>query len=338
MKVFSISFIVLAAAFLMACRSEDGSHTQMSAEALQNKIKGAWAGQVIGCTYGGPTEFRFQKRIIPDSVVLHWSDTMMLHWMTHIPGLYDDVYMDLTFVEVMEKEGIDAPAGAHAMAYANAGYPLWHANQQGRYNVLNGMMPPQSGHWMNNPHADDIDFQIEADFAGIMNPGMPNSAAMICDRIGHIMNSGDGYYGGLYVAGMYSFAFVTDDIKEVVTRPLQLIPAESKYRQCMEDVIAGFEEHPDDWKATWQRIEDRWGEDIGCPDGVGQDFNIDATINSAYVLLGLLYGQGDFGKTMDIATVPGRIPTAIRRLLREFWAPCWVMTGFRSSGPGDSLW
>ena len=35
-----------------------------------------------------------------------------------------------------------------------------------RYNLLRGLKPPASGHWRNNPEADDIDFQIEADFIG----------------------------------------------------------------------------------------------------------------------------------------------------------------------------
>ena len=42
--------------------------------------------------------------------------------------------------------------------------------------------------------------------------------------------------------------------------------------------------------------------DIGCPEGVWNGFNIDAVINSAYVVIGLLYGEGDFFKTMDIST------------------------------------
>ena len=97
---------------------------------------------------------------------------------------------------------------SHARAFANAEYMLWHANQAARYNILNGMEPPASGHWENNPHADDIDFQIEADFAGLMNPGMVNSSSEVCDRVGHIMNYGDGWYGGVYVAAMYSLAFL----------------------------------------------------------------------------------------------------------------------------------
>ena len=51
-----------------------------------------------------------------------------------------------------------------------------------------------------SPNAYDIDFQIEADFIGLMSPGLPGAAAALSDRVGHIMNSGDGWYGGVYVA------------------------------------------------------------------------------------------------------------------------------------------
>jgi hypothetical protein len=244
--------------------------------------------------------------MIPDSIEIHWSDTMMYHWMKNIPGLYDDIYMDLTFVEVMEKEGIEAPASSHGLVYAEAKYFLWHANQQGRYNILNGMQPPESGHWLNNPHADDIDFQIEADFAGIMTPGMPNVALEICDRVGHIMNSGDGYYGGVLMATMYSYAFVSDDINAIIHNALAHIPEQSTFRQCIEDVITWHQQYTNDWKKNWELIEEKWGEDIGCPDGVHRDFNIDAKINAAYVVLGLLYGDGDFSKTMEISTRAGQ--------------------------------
>ena len=130
----------------------------------------------------------------------------------HAPGLYDDVYVDLTFVDVFEKYGMDAPADSFALAFARSEYELWHANQAGRYNILHGLMPPASGDWRNNPHSDCIDYQIESDFSGLMTPGMPNTAAEISDRVGHIMNSGDGCYGGVYVGAMYSLAFISHDI------------------------------------------------------------------------------------------------------------------------------
>jgi hypothetical protein len=53
-------------------------------------------------------------------------------------------------------------------------------------------------------------------------------------------------------------------------------------------------------------VEDNWGDDIGCPDGVDQPFNIDAKINSAYVVIGLLYGGGDLDRTLEISTRCGQ--------------------------------
>ncbi|MBP9998155.1 MAG: ADP-ribosylglycohydrolase family protein, partial [Bacteroidales bacterium] len=302
-KFLLISAAVLATASAMFAAPKN---VTMSKEVLMDKIKGGWAAQTIGVTYGGPTEFRYRSKMIPDDVEIKWPEHYVKTTMTHNKHLYDDIYMDLTFVDVFEKEGLDAPIEKFAYAFANAGYSLWHANQQARYNILHGIMPPYSGHWLNNPHADDIDFQIEADYAGLMSPGMTAAACHFCDEIGHIMNYGDGWYGGVYVAAMYSLAFIYNDIDKIVEDALKVIPEQSRFYQCMADVIAWHKQYPTDWKKTWQLIEEKHGEDIGCPEGVGQPYNIDAVINSAYILVGLLYGEGDFEKTMEISTRCGQ--------------------------------
>jgi hypothetical protein len=284
-------------------RSDD--FVTLSKGRLMDKIKGGWAGQVIGCTYGGPTEFRFQSTFIHEYQPLSWSRDALPWFFENDPGLYDDIYMDLTFVEVLEEKGLAAPAEAFAEKFAGAGYMLWHANQMARYNILNGIGPPLSGHWLNNPHADDIDFQIEADFAGLMSPGMVNAAAGICDRVGHIMNYGDGYYGGLYVASMYALAFLEADVHRLVEDALRMIPAESLYARTIRGVLEGHRKNPDDWRETWFEVQKTWGQDIGCPEGVFSSFNIDARMNSAWVVLALLYGNGDFGRTIEISTRAG---------------------------------
>ena len=120
-----------------------------------------------------------------------------------------------------------------ATAFLAKEYPtLCHANQMARYNLLHGLTPPASGHWKNNPHANCLDFQIEAVFAGIMAPGMVNSATEICDRVGHIMAYGDGWYGGVYVAAMYSLAYVSDDVEYVVTEALEVYSSGKSF-SCM---------------------------------------------------------------------------------------------------------
>jgi hypothetical protein len=274
--------------------------------ALHDKIKGGWAGQTIGVTFGGPFEFRFNGTFIGDYQALPWYDGYLKETMINIPGLYDDLYMDLTFVDVFEKHGFDAPVDSFASAFAHAGYALWHANQAARYNILNGMKAPASGTWKNNPHADCIDYQIESDFAGLMSPGMPNTATAISDSIGHIMNYGDGWYGGVYMGAMYSLAFVSDDVNYIVREALKTIHPKTEFYQCMNDVIGWHKKYPKDWKQTWLEVQKKWADDIGCPDGVFVPFNIDAKVNAAYVIIGLLYGEKDFTKTLEITTRCGQ--------------------------------
>ena len=239
-NVLLCTWLFLSALAGMACTDKQNRavpvEVTMTKAKLFDKIKGGWAGQTIGCTYGGPTEFRYPGTMIQDYIPINWPDGYIKWYYENEPGLYDDVYMDLTFVDVFDRLGLDAPVDSFAVAFANAGYVLWHANQAARYNILNGIMPPESGHWKNNPHADDIDYQIEADYAGLMSPGMPNTASEISDKIGHIMNYGDGWYGGVYVGAMYTLAFVSDDIEYIVTEALKTIPQQSLYYQCINDV------------------------------------------------------------------------------------------------------
>jgi len=284
----------------------DGDMIRMEKSVLRDKIMGGWAGQVIGCTYGGPTEFQWNGTMIGDHVPIPWDEYQIEFWYDNSPGLYDDIYMDLTFVRIFEEHGTDASDTLHALGFAHAGYPLWHANQAARYNILNGIMPPASGHWKNNPHADDIDFQIEADFAGLMSPGMINASSGISDKIGHIMNYGDGWYGGIFISGMYTQAFVSNNTGFIVREALKAIPQESRFYQIIDDVIRWHEMYPGDWKRTWFEIQNKWSAEKGCPDGVFRAFNIDASLNAAYIVLGLLYGDGDFGSTIDISTRAGQ--------------------------------
>lgn len=298
-----------AIVLLASCTEQKASipaELNTTKEVLLDKIKGGWAGQTIGCSYGSVTEFNYRGTMIQDNMPIKWEPGYVKHFYDTWPDLYDDIYMDLTFVDVFNRLGLDAPVDSFAMAFATAGYNLWHANQAARYNILHGTMPPASGHWLNNPHADDIDYQIEADFSGLMSPGMPNTASEISDKIGHIMNYGDGWYGGVYVGAMYSLAFISSDIEFIVEEALNVIPKESNYYQCIADVIKWYRQNPNDWKQTWFECERKWAIEKGCPEGVFMPLDIDAVINSAYVVIGLLYGHGDFAKTIDIATRCGQ--------------------------------
>ena len=308
MRKYVLYLLVLTAGCKPGSREREPVTKQefrvISREQLMDKIKGAWVAQTVGVTFGAPIEFNYNATFVRDNQKIDFNDSSMYVEFRDRPGTYDDVYMDLTFMKLVDEKGVDAPAKEFAEAFAHKDYKLWFANQTARYNVLNGLEPPASGYWLNNPCADDIDFQIESDFAGLMFPGMVNSAVGLCDKVGHIMNYGDGWYGGVFVASTYALALVADstaDIEQIIREALGVIPPESKFSQCLNDVIKWHTEDPVDWKATWFKTIRKWGVDIGSPLGVFRPFDIDAKINAAWVVMGLLYGNGDFTRTFQVA-------------------------------------
>lgn len=299
MKKYILQLILASVFFsFLSCGNKQTAETQtISTEILKDKIAGGWAGKMIGVTYGAPTEFHALGKTFDDPIKWVPADVKGSIWQ-------DDMYVQLTFLMTMDQYGIDAPAKKFQELFAKAGYQLWHANVQGRKNYYDSIFPPQSGHPDYNLHADDIDFQIEADYIGFMCPGMPQTANKIADKIGHIMNYGDGVYGGIFVGALYSAAYFDNDISKIIDKALLSIPAESDYSKIVRDVILLHKQYPIDWHAAWAELEAKWGKVQIC--GAGTTFNIDAKLNGAYIVMGLLYGEGDPAKTMEITVRCGQ--------------------------------
>jgi hypothetical protein len=290
MKLRTIVFSLLAAS--LAAGASGQKTKTMTVDELRDRIAGGWAGKMIGVSFGAPSEFRAQGKTFEEK--LSWTPGGVNNSLGQ-----DDIYVQLSFMMTMDRFGIDAPAEKFAESFATAGYPLWHANAQARKNFFDGIMPPLSGSPEYNLHADDIDFQIEADYIGFICPGMPRTAGALAEKVGHIMNYGDGVYGGVFVGALYTRAFFETDIGRLVDEALLSIPEKSEYAQCIRDVVLLHRRFPDDWREAWKRLEAKWGTCDIC--GALEPFNIDAKLNGAYIVMGLLYGGGDFGKTMEIA-------------------------------------
>jgi len=272
---------------------------RLSRNVLEDKVRGGWAGQMIGVSFGAPTEFKSNGAIIEGAIP--WRPENVSNAIDQ-----DDLYVEMTFAEVMDKIGLEATTEQYGEMFKESKYQLWHANAAARRLLNRGVRAPGSGHPQHNVHANDIDFQIESDFIGLMCPGLPREANRFADRVGRVMNHGDGLYGGMFFSGMYAAAFFESDPRKVVEAGLRSIPAESGYAKTIRDVLDGSARHPDDWKRTWRLITDTWDRDDPCPDGALQAFNIDARLNGAFVVLGLLYGEGDFAQTLEVSTRAGQ--------------------------------
>ncbi len=272
---------------------------ELSRERYLDKLKGAWAGQMMGVTFGWPYEFVSNAKPILDELK-PWSPERIAGAIDQ-----DDIYVEMTFLKALENHGLGITNEQAGRAFASTEYQLWHANLFGRENTRRGIMPPMSGHPQYNQHADDIDYQIEADLIGIICPGLPQESNRLSEIFGRIMNYGDGLYGGMFVAAMYAAAYFEDnDVHAVINAGLAAIPEESRYHAMITDVIQWHREEPSDWLAVWHKIESKWQDDSDCLPGAA--LNIDAALNGAYIVMGMLYGEGDFDKTIEIATRCGQ--------------------------------
>ena len=193
--------------------------------------------------WGAPTEFKFVDRIIPEENVPVWTPEMINNAFGQ-----DDLYVEMTFLRTLEQYGLNASIRQAGIDFANSQYALWCANNAGRTNLRAGIAPPDSGHPKFNRCPNDIDYQIEADFAGLISPGLPNSVIALGEKFGRLMNYGDGIYGGVFMGAMYAEAFFTEDVDQLLDAGLAAIPAESQYAEMVRDVRAWHAENPNYYK------------------------------------------------------------------------------------------
>jgi hypothetical protein len=302
-KVVLFSFLT-SAVVLFSCTSGKKEFLKISADTYMDKVKAGWVGQMAGVGFGASTEFKWKGEIIPESDLPEWKPDMVNQFQQ------DDIYVEMTFLRTLEQYGFDVSIRQAGIDFANSKYELWHANKAGRDNLRKGIAPPASGHPAYNDHADDIDYQIEADYAGLISPGMPEATVKLGEIFGRLMNYGDGLYGGQFIGGMYSEAFFENDMEKIVKAGLKCIPEGSQYYECISDVLKWHKENPDNWEKTWNLVNEKYQlnpeyRKFSCTEA-SDPFNIDAKINGAYVVIGLLYGNGDIEKTISISTRCGQ--------------------------------
>jgi hypothetical protein len=279
--------------------AESPPSRRLPVKEYRDKMKAGWIGQIAGVSWGAPTEFKYGDKIMPADALPQWTPAMINHAFGQ-----DDLYVEMTFLRSMEQYGLDVPIRQAGIDFANSGYPLWCANNAGRTNLRNGIAPPDSSHPQFNRCPNDIDYQIEADYSGLIAPGLPNTAIKLGEKFGRLMNYGDGVYGGQFMGGMYAEAFFEPDIVKVIEAGLKCIPQQSQYAEMVRDMLAWFRANPDDWEKAWQLCQEKYRRNPEYQKA--SNGGIDVKINGAYVVMGLLYGKGDLDRTIIIACRGGQ--------------------------------
>lgn len=292
--VFFLLFCVANIVGISALPAQDPNYRTISLAEYRDKMKAGWIGQIAGVSRGAPTEFKWGDKIIPENDVPKWTPGMINDAFDQ-----DDLYVEMTFLRSLEVYGLDVSIRQAGIDFANSEYRLWCANDAARKNLRRGIAPPDSSHPRFTKCPNDIDYQIEADFSGLIAPGLPNAAIRFGEKFGRLMNFGDGVYGGQFVGGMYCEAFFESDIKKIIAAGLACIPEESQYAEMVRDVLKWHSENPDDWEKCWKLVQEKYRENPEYQ--MDSNGGIDVKINGAYILTGLLYGNGEIDKTIIIS-------------------------------------
>ena len=168
-------------------------------------------------------------------------------------------------------------------------------------NLRAGIPAPRSGSIEQNGAAvaEQIGGQIFIDTWGLVLPGQPELAAEFAGKAASVSHGGNAIYGGQFVAAAIAIAFVAKDIREVIEGALQVIPEDCEYARAVRDVMAYHDAHRDDgWRDAFLYVRENWGYHR-------YPGNCHIIPNAAVMALAMLYGDGDFDRTLNICNMCG---------------------------------
>lgn len=288
---------------------------------LENKIHGAWMGRVCGCLLGKTIEGIRTDELIPflketgnypmHRYILH-SDLDKVNLNKYKFGFNSRCYADtangmpvdddtnytVLYQEVIEKYGRDfTPFDVSRAWLAYQPKDAYCTAERVAFcNFVKGYEPPESAIYK-NPYREWIGAQIRADYFGYINPGNPALAAEMAWRDASISHTKNGIYGEMFVAAMLAVAAETNNIKDIILGGLAEIPHTSRLYKEIISVLDGFEDgisQSECFKAIHKKFDEHIAHDW-CH-----------TISNAMIVAAsLLYGQGDYGKSICIAVEAG---------------------------------
>lgn len=272
------------------------------------KIYAGWLAKIIGIRFGAPIEGWTYEKI----------RNIFGDHLDHYPADYinfaadDDSNGPLFFLRSLEdsKKGYDLTAQDVAETLLNYapyehGFFWWggygiSTEHTAYLNLRNGIGAPKSGSVEQNGStmAEQIGGQIFIDTWGLVTPGNPDKAAKLAREAASVTHGGNGVYGGIFVAACISWAFEERDIRKIIEKGLSYIPSDCEYTKVVRAVMDYHSKHPADWRECFRFVFENYGYDK-------YPGNCHIIPNIAVMILSLLYGEGDFDKTLEICNLCG---------------------------------
>jgi len=261
------------------------------ADVLRDKIRGGLLGQLLGNLNGLPHEMKYIAE--PGNVTQYTPSLPQGAWTD------DDTDFEWVYIKVMEDENclLLPPQRISRLWKERINQRIWCSNLYARQLMDLGIDPPLTGMAVFNPWADfNISGQFICESFGLIAPAMPQTAAQIGLNYTRVTIDGEPAQTTQLFTSMIATAFVENDIDAILDAGLSAIDLNSSVSRIVQDVRRWHEEHPDDWHAARQLLKQKYSLYNGeMRDRNGYELNTGSTIAA------LLYGDGDFVKTLIAA-------------------------------------
>jgi len=139
---------------------------------------------------------------------------------------------------------------------------------------------------------------LGTDTLGMNAPGMPETARKLAADFSHVTGDRDNVLWAQMFSAMISRAYFESDIELLIRESCAVFPEGSYPLSVVEDVFRVYEKYPDDWRKAYIEFEAKHYVK-------GDTRDADTDINCGFVLLDLLYGEGDYMKTCKIGSLAG---------------------------------
>jgi ADP-ribosylglycohydrolase len=248
---------------------------------FRDRVYACWLGKNIGGTLGMPFE---GKREINN-----------LTFYTKIkagePAANDDLDLQILWLKAMAENNCRVDAytlGEYWLKYIPVN---WNEYGVGKVNMNLGIMPPLSGEYNNAKWKTSNGAWIRSEIWACLAPGNPLLAAQFAWSDACVDHGcTDGTFAEIFTATLESAAFIEKDRDKLIQFALSMIPGD-----CLVAIAVNTAVEAKKNGLTWQEAREAV---INATKELGW---FQAPRNVAFTMIGWLYGDDDFGKSICIA-------------------------------------
>jgi ADP-ribosylglycohydrolase len=285
-------------------------------EDLRDRMRAAWLGRCAGCTLGKPVEGWTREDIrrylelageypiqdyvpslepMPEGLEMHpsWRDTVRGN--VRFMARDDDIDYTILGLHILETYGFGFwPEDVAEQWMSHLPFLATYTAERAAYrNLVYGLRSPDTAGYR-NPYREWIGAQIRADIWGYVSPGDPARAASLAFKDASLSHTGNGIYGEMWASALIATCFGARDMRTALEAALALVPARSRLAEALRHVIS-MHDLGIEWEAARYELEKSYGHYSW----------VHSINNAAVVTAALLWGEGDYTRTIGLAVQGG---------------------------------